>query len=95
MTPRKSSCNSSSNGDDRLLKMKALVEATGVRKATVLFYINEGLLLQPIKTSPNVSFYPASIIEKNKFHQAVAVKASLQIISDQIDFKRSGSREEC
>ena len=47
-----------------LLKMRELTEATGVKKPTILFYIKEGLLPKPVKTSPNVSFYPVFFIER-------------------------------
>ncbi len=47
-----------------MLKMRELTEATGVKKPTILFYIKEGLLPKPVKTSPNVSFYPVSFIER-------------------------------
>lgn len=45
-----------------MLKMKELVEATGVSKATILYYVTEKLLPQPVKTSPNVAYYPSSTI---------------------------------
>ncbi len=47
-----------------MLKMRELAEATGVNKPTILFYIKEGLLPRPVKTSPNVAFYPVSFIER-------------------------------
>jgi DNA-binding transcriptional MerR regulator len=50
-----------------MLKMKELVEATGLSKATILYYINVGLLPKPVKTNPNVAFYPSSYVEKLGF----------------------------
>lgn len=47
-----------------MLKMKELVEATGISKATILYYLSERLLPEPVKTSPNVSYYPSSTIER-------------------------------
>lgn len=47
-----------------MLKMKELVEATGISKATILFYLSEKLLPQPVKTSPNIAYYPSSTIER-------------------------------
>ncbi len=53
--------------DSPLFKMKELVEATGISKATILYYINEGLLPKPVKTNTNVAFYPSSFVEKLEF----------------------------
>ncbi len=47
-----------------MLKMKELVEATGISKATILYYLSEKLLSQPVKTSPNIAYYPSSTIER-------------------------------
>lgn len=47
-----------------MLKMKELVEATGVSKATILYYLSQKLLPRPVKTSPNVAYYPISTIER-------------------------------
>ena len=47
-----------------LLKMKELVEATGVAKSTILLYVNKGLLPQPLRTSPNVAYYHPSSVER-------------------------------
>ncbi len=52
--------------DGPMLKMKELVEATGLTKATILYYISEKLLPPPVKTGRNVAFYPSSFIEKTK-----------------------------
>jgi len=47
--------------------MKELVEATGVAKSTILHYVNEGLLPEPIKTSPNMAYYHPDSIERVRF----------------------------
>jgi DNA-binding transcriptional MerR regulator len=47
-----------------VLKMKELVAATGVPKSTILHYIKEGLLPQPVKTSRNMSRYHPSMVER-------------------------------
>lgn len=49
--------------------MKELVEATGVPKSTILHYLNQGLLPEPIKTSPNMAYYPPQIIDRIRFIQ--------------------------
>ena len=51
------------------LRMKELVEATGVPKSTILHYLHEGLLPEPIKTSPNMAYYPPEIIDRIRFIQ--------------------------
>jgi len=50
--------------DGPMLKMKELVEATGISKATILYYVSENLLPQPVKTRPNVAYYPSSTIDR-------------------------------
>ena len=50
-----------------LLKMKELVEATGVPKSTILHYVNEGLLPEPVKTSLNMAYYNPDCIERVRF----------------------------
>lgn len=50
--------------DGPMLKMKELVEATGISKATILYYVSEKLLPQPVKTSPNVAYYPSSTVDR-------------------------------
>ena len=59
--------------------MKELVEKTGVSKATILFYINDGLLPKPEKKSANVVFYPPSFIEKIGFIKQLQSKHRLSL----------------
>ena len=47
-----------------LLRMKELVEATGVAKSTLLLYVNKGLLPQPRRTGPNMAYYLPSSVER-------------------------------
>ena len=46
------------------MKMKQLVEASGVAKSTILFYVNQGLLPRPVKTSPNMAYYDPACVER-------------------------------
>lgn len=39
------------------LRMADLVEATGVPKSTILYYVAEGLLPEPFRPKPNVAYY--------------------------------------
>lgn len=50
-----------------LLKMRELVEATGVSAPTILFYVNRGLLPQPSRPRPNVAHYPFDFVERIHF----------------------------
>ena len=51
------------------LRMKALVAATGVPKSTILYYVNEGLLPEPVKTSPNMAYYDPQCITRIRYIQ--------------------------
>lgn len=50
-----------------LLRMHELVKATGLPKSTILFYANEGLLSEPVKTSSNMAYYHPDSIERLRF----------------------------
>jgi DNA-binding transcriptional MerR regulator len=51
--------------------MKELVEATGVPKSTILHYVKEGLLPEPLKTSPNMAYYHPESVERVRFIKTV------------------------
>lgn len=53
------------------LKMKALVAATGMTKATLLHYVNQGLLPAPVRTSPNMAYYPPLTVARAQFVRQV------------------------
>jgi DNA-binding transcriptional MerR regulator len=57
MTPRKKQ-------HPKGLRMKELSEATGLPKSTLLYYVDQGLLPQPAKTSPNMAFYPPECVDR-------------------------------
>ncbi len=61
------------------LKMRDLTQATGVSKATILYYVNAGLLPKPLKTSPNVAFYPFQTIERIGFIKQLQSKHRLSL----------------
>jgi DNA-binding transcriptional MerR regulator len=63
----------------RLMKMKELSGATGVSKATIIYYVNEGLLPQPLKTSRNMAYYDPSCIERIGFIQQIKRKHRLPL----------------
>lgn len=50
-----------------MLKMKTLMAATGVSKATIAHYVKEGLLPKPKRTSRNMAYYDASCVDRVLF----------------------------
>ena len=50
-------------------RMNELVEGTGVPKSTILHYLHQGLLPEPIKTIPNMASYDPECINRIRFIQ--------------------------
>ena len=48
----------------RGLRMNQLVAATGLPKSTLLYYVEQGLLPKPVKTSPNMAYYDPVCVER-------------------------------
>lgn len=46
------------------LKMKELVDATGLPKSTILHYVNQGLLPAPVRTGRNMAYYDPACVER-------------------------------
>jgi DNA-binding transcriptional MerR regulator len=61
------------------LKMNELTSATGVPKSTILFYLGQGLLPQPRKTSPNMAYYDPSSVERIKLIQQMQERHRLSL----------------
>ena len=61
------------------LRMKELVAATGVAKSTILHYLNEGLLPQPVKTSRNMAYYSPATVARLNFIRLMQVKHRLPL----------------
>jgi DNA-binding transcriptional MerR regulator len=51
-------------GDNGLLKMRELAEASGVSSGTIKHYLREGLLPEPVKTSRNMAYYPPEFVDR-------------------------------
>lgn len=51
------------------LRMNELSRATGVPKSTILHYLNEGLLPEPVRTSRNMAYYAEDCIDRVRFIQ--------------------------
>lgn len=47
-------------------KMAELVRRTGLKRETIHFYINHGLLPRPLKTKKNMAYYDESYVERLK-----------------------------
>ncbi len=54
-----------------MMKMKELAASTGVAKSTILLYVKQGLLPQPVKTSPNMAYYDPVCGERIAFIKKV------------------------
>jgi DNA-binding transcriptional MerR regulator len=55
----------------RGLRMKDLVEATGLPKSAILHYVAQGLLPEPVRTGPNMAYYDPVCIERVRFIKAM------------------------
>lgn len=53
------------------LRMKELTGATGLPKSAILHYVSQGLLPEPVKTSPNMAYYDPSCVERIEFIRAM------------------------
>jgi DNA-binding transcriptional MerR regulator len=72
------------------LRMKHLVQATGVPKSTILYYLQQGLLPEPIKTSPNMAYYDPGCIDRIRFIQHLQRRHRLALaeIKQMLDLTR-------
>jgi DNA-binding transcriptional MerR regulator len=52
------------SGENGLLKMSQLAEASGVSAGTIKHYLREGLLPEPVRTSRNMAYYPPEFVER-------------------------------
>jgi len=68
---------SSGENESPKLKMKELMEATSVTKATILHYVQTGLLPEPVKTSRNMAYYHYTCVERINFIKQLQSKHRL------------------
>jgi DNA-binding transcriptional MerR regulator len=54
----------SANGEQTLLRIGELAEASGVPVPTIKHYLREGLLPEPVKTSRNMAYYPPEFVDR-------------------------------
>ncbi|HST69753.1 MAG TPA: MerR family transcriptional regulator [Solirubrobacterales bacterium] len=57
---------SANGGENGMLKMRELAEASGVPGPTIKHYLREGLLPEPVKTSRNMAYYPPEFVDRIK-----------------------------
>jgi DNA-binding transcriptional MerR regulator len=78
------------------LRMKEIVAASGLPKSTILYYLNQGLLTTPVKTSPNMAYYSPECVEELIFIKTMQSKhrLPLQKIKLLIDLKQQGHNPE-
>jgi DNA-binding transcriptional MerR regulator len=53
------------------LRMKELIQATGLPKSTILHYVAEGLLPEPVRTSRNMAYYDPGCAERARDIKAI------------------------
>ncbi len=62
-----------------MLKMKQLMDATGLPKSTLLLYVKKGLLPPPLKTSPNMAYYHPACVERIGFIKEIQARHRLPL----------------
>lgn len=75
------------------LKMNELASATGVPKSTILYYLSQGLLPEPRKTSRNMAYYDPACVERIKLIQQMQERHRLTLseINHCLNDKERGS----
>jgi len=73
------------------LRMQDMVNATGVPKGTILHYLREGLLPEPVRTSTNMAYYDQlsvariRLIRQLQHHHRLKLSEIRQILEDSTD----------
>lgn len=75
-----------------LMKMAELMAATGVSKQTIHFYLREGLLSPPVKTSRNMAYYDDRHVDEIRLIRELKERRyyPLSVIKMIMDSRRSG-----
>ncbi len=75
----------------KLMKMAELVRLTGVRKATIHYYISKRLLPKPRKAEKNVAYYDESYVDRIKLIKELQLKCFLPLeVIRQVLLQRDG-----
>lgn len=59
--------------------MKELVEASGAPKSTILYYLQQGLLPEPTKTSHNMAYYAPQCVSRIRYIQRLQRRHRLSL----------------
>jgi DNA-binding transcriptional MerR regulator len=70
--------------------MKELVEETGVPKSTILHYLNQGLLPESQKTSPNMAYYDPACVGRIQYIQHLQRRHRLSLSEIRQMFAKKG-----
>jgi DNA-binding transcriptional MerR regulator len=78
------------------LRMNQLVAATGLPKSTLLYYVEQGLLPPPVKTSPNMAYYDESCVERARLVKRLQSRHRLPLgkIRDVLEAQAQGQDPE-
>ncbi|NLV21215.1 MAG: MerR family transcriptional regulator [Syntrophomonadaceae bacterium] len=76
----------------KVCKMSDLVRLTGVSKQTIHYYLREGLLLPPVRTSKNMAYYDESTVDDIRFIKELQEKRylPLAVVKKVLKAKREG-----
>jgi DNA-binding transcriptional MerR regulator len=62
-----------------MMRMKELMDVTGVTKATIRFYVDEGLIPKPVKTHPNMAYYDQTHVNAIRMIKELQTKRYLPL----------------
>jgi len=65
---------------NKLLRISELASKAGVTPRTIRFYVQEGLLPQPIKTGKTMAYYPDDFVEKIRAIRSAQAKRFLPLV---------------
>ncbi len=63
----------------QMMRMKELMDETGVTKATIRFYVDEGLIPKPVKTHPNMAYYDETHVNAIRMIRELQAKRYLPL----------------
>jgi len=78
----------------KLIRIRELADATGVSIQTIHYYLREGLLPPPTKTSPNMAYYNPEYVDDIRLIKELKEKRylPLSVIKLMLDAKRRGKQ---
>jgi len=76
----------------KLMRIRELVDATGVSTQTIHYYLREGLLISPVKTAPNMAYYDPGYVDDIRLIKELQEKRflPLSVIKLVLNAKRQG-----